>query len=102
MTGPPDSSRNRATHWRILRQAEVDVPPPPHTQGATAASGFYNLSRGVQLFTQPAMGLLLVASGTFAVALHVGALMAILSAVVIWFVPAAEADSGQQSRPPSE
>ena len=38
-------------------------------------------------------------TGTFAVALHVGALAALLSAAVIWLVPVAE--SGQQSRPVS-
>ncbi len=53
---------------------------------ATAASGFYNLSRGVQLFTMPMMGILFAQTGTFAVALYVGALMALLAAVAIMFV----------------
>lgn len=54
---------------------------------ATAASSFYNLSRGVQLFTQPLMGWLFATTGTFAVALHVGAGAALLSAVAIFAVP---------------
>ncbi len=54
---------------------------------ATAASGFYNLSRGVQLVTQPMMAVLVSAAGTFAVALHVGAATAALSAVLIRFLP---------------
>lgn len=57
---------------------------------ATAAAGFYNLSRGVQLFGQSMMVWLFAATGTFAVALYVGAVATALSAVVIWFVPAAE------------
>jgi len=54
---------------------------------ATAASSFYNISRGVQLFTAPMMGLLFTLTGTFAVSLHVGTAMALLSAVVIWWLP---------------
>jgi len=58
---------------------------------ATAAAGFYNLSRGVQLFSQSMMVWLFAVTGTFAVALHVGAVASALSAAVIWWVPAAEA-----------
>ena len=61
---------------------------------ATAAAGFYNLSRGVQLFTQWMMVWLFAATGTFAVALHVGAVTSALSALVIWWVPAAESRRG--------
>jgi len=66
---------------------------------ATAAAGFYNLSRGAQLLTQIGMRSLFAWSGTFAVALHVGALMAVLSAIAIWWVPHAE---GHSSRPPEQ
>lgn len=62
---------------------------PPSVR-ATAASGFYNLARGAQLFTQPAMAFLFAATGTFAVALHVGASMALLSALAIAWVPRVE------------
>ena len=58
---------------------------------ATAADGFNNLSRGVQLFSQSMMVWLFAVTGTFAVALHVGAVASALSAAVIWWVPAAEA-----------
>jgi predicted MFS family arabinose efflux permease len=54
---------------------------------ATAAAGFYNLSRGVQLFTLPMIGWLVASTGTSTVALHVGAGMALLSAVAIRWVP---------------
>src|SRR5690606_41753618 len=50
---------------------------------ATAASGFYNLSRGVQLATQPAMAALFVATASFAPALWIGAGCAVLSALAI-------------------
>ena len=63
----------------------------PEEVRATAASGFYNLARGSQLFTQPLMGWLLLVTDTFAVALVIGAATALLSALVIWLVPAAEA-----------
>ncbi len=54
---------------------------------ATAASGFYNLSRGVQLFTQPMMGALIGWSGSFASALWVGVVTSVASAVLIGVVP---------------
>ena len=62
----------------------------PQELRATAASGFYNLSRGCQLLTQPMMGWLLAVTGTFAVALVVGAVTSLLSAVVIRWVPSTE------------
>lgn len=62
----------------------------PERLRATAASGFYNLARGSQLATQPLMGWLLVVTDTFAVALVVGALTSLLSALVIWSVPETE------------
>jgi MFS family permease len=64
---------------------------------ATAASSFYNISRGVQLFTQPLMGWLFVTTGTLAVALHVGAATAVLSAIAIHAVPRVERDRPDQS-----
>jgi MFS family permease len=54
---------------------------------ATAASTFYNASRGAQLVTQPLLGWLFLATGTFAVALYVGAAAALLSALAIRAVP---------------
>ncbi|MFH0947259.1 MAG: MFS transporter [Planctomycetota bacterium] len=66
---------------------------------ATAASSFYNLSRGVQLFTQPMMGLLFRLTGTFAVALHVGAATAVLSAIVIWWLPGQPVRRSSESLP---
>ncbi|MCA8941589.1 MAG: MFS transporter [Planctomycetes bacterium] len=57
---------------------------------ATAASGFYNLARGSQLFTQPLLGYLFVVTGSFAVALWVGAATAVLSAVLIPLVRPAD------------
>ncbi|MCC6672434.1 MAG: MFS transporter [Planctomycetes bacterium] len=59
----------------------------PERLRATAASGFYNVGRGAQLVTQPLMGWLAASTGTYAGALHVGAAMGALSAVLIWLVP---------------
>jgi MFS family permease len=59
----------------------------PRGLRATAASGFYNLARGVQLLTQPAMAVLFVWTGTFAVALWVGVGTAVLSALAIGALP---------------
>lgn len=58
---------------------------------ATAASGFYNTARGAQLVSQPMIGVLAVGAGTFAVALHVGAACALLSAITIAWLPRGEA-----------
>ena len=53
----------------------------------TAACGFYNSARGVQLVTQPLIGFLAAKTGTFAVALHIGAATAVLSAIAIRWLP---------------
>lgn len=74
----------------------------PPALRATAAAGFYSLARGMQLVTQPVMGVLFVWTGTFAVALVVGAVTAALSAVVIWAVPAAEVRDAAFERPPAD
>ncbi len=66
---------------------------------ATAASGFYNLSRGVQLFTQPMMGALIGWSGSFASALWVGVVTSVASAVLIGAVPGG---GGMSRRSPDE
>ncbi|MBK8976640.1 MAG: MFS transporter [Planctomycetes bacterium] len=50
---------------------------------ATAASGFYNVSRGVQLVTQPLMGQLMAWTGSYASALWVGAAASIGSTLLI-------------------
>ncbi len=55
---------------------------PPQLR-ATAASGFYNLARGVQLFTQPMLGALFAAAGTLAVGLWVGVGCAVGAAVTV-------------------
>lgn len=59
----------------------------PRGLRATAASGFYNLARGVQVFTQPLLGALALATGTLSVGLWIGAATAIASAVAIAWVP---------------
>ena len=59
----------------------------PRALRATAASGIYNLSRGVQLFTLPMMGFLFASTGTYAVALWVGVATAVLSAVALLALP---------------
>lgn len=66
----------------------------PAALRATAASGFYNLSRGVQLVTQPAMAVLFGWTGTFAVALWVGVGAAALSAALVPALPARRAVTG--------
>ena len=73
----------------------------PESLRATAASGFYNLARGAQLPSQLLMAYLFAATGEFAVALYVGAVTAVLSALVIWWVPRAETQDDQPSLPPS-
>lgn len=62
----------------------------PERVRATAAAGFYNLSRGVQWFTQPAIGALFAATGT-AGGLYVGGAMALLAAWLVRYVPHTEA-----------
>jgi MHS family shikimate/dehydroshikimate transporter-like MFS transporter len=59
----------------------------PRGVRATAASGLYNLSRGVQLFTLPMMGFLFASTGTYAVALWVGVATALLSALTLVALP---------------
>jgi MFS family permease len=59
----------------------------PRSLRATAASGIYNLSRGVQLFTLPMMGFLFASTGTYAVALWVGVASAALSAAALLALP---------------
>ncbi len=54
---------------------------------ATAAAGFYNLARGVQVFTQPLLGALALWTGTLSVGLWIGAATAVLSSWVIRAVP---------------
>ncbi len=61
---------------------------PPELR-ATAASTFYNVARGAQLFTQPLIGWLFVSTGSFAPALWVGAGCALLSAVAVLGLPPA-------------
>jgi MFS family permease len=65
---------------------------------ATAASGFYNLARGAQLVSQPLIGWLAATTGTFAVALHVGAATALLSAFAIGLVPPAPRECARGAR----
>ena len=74
---------------------------PAHLR-ATAAAGFYNLSRGVQLFTLPMMGALFLLTGTFAVALYVGAVTAVLSAIAVRWVPATDAHDAGPFQPQPE
>lgn len=59
---------------------------PPELRATAAASG-YSLSRGAQLFSKPLMGWLFVTTGSFAPALWVGALCALLSAGAILWLP---------------
>lgn len=54
---------------------------------ATAASTFYSAARGAQLFSQPLMGWLFAATGSFAPALWVGAGCAVLSALAAVGLP---------------
>ena len=58
----------------------------------TAAAGFYNLARGVQGATQPLLAAAIATTGTFTTALHVGVVTALMSAVVIRWVPRVERD----------
>lgn len=60
---------------------------PAHLR-ATAGSTFYNLARGVQLPIQAAMPALFAWRGSYAVALEIGAVCAVLSAVVMAALPA--------------
>lgn len=73
--------------WSLFGVLFAELYPP--ALRATAASGFYNLSRGVQLVTLPAMLVLFAWSGTLAVALWVGVVTALGSAVLIRWLPAA-------------
>lgn len=70
--------------WSCFGVLFAEIYPP--SVRATAASGFYNLSRGVQLVTLPLLGWMFVWAETFAVALWVGAVTAVLSALLIWWV----------------
>jgi MFS family permease len=69
----------------------------PAALRATAAALFYALARAIQLPAKPAIGEAFEATGSFAPALWVGIVCALLSAVVILWLPRREARSAPVS-----